>query len=174
MKYSTIIIIVAVIVFVVVISAIIISKPQIPSIGDNGASTVVIPDATNYVVNSNGALKQATVDQLNTELKSFDGTAQIGVLVLDSTQSLDIEQYGIQLARKWKVGYSGKDNGAIIILATKDRKVRIEVGNGLEGDIPDEVAGQIMDDSMISSLKNNDWDTAIINGVHALEAQLKK
>jgi uncharacterized membrane protein YgcG len=67
-----------------------------------------------------------------------------------------------------------KDNGAIIILATKDRKVRIEVGHGLEGDITDSQAGQILDNYMIPSLKNNDWDTAVINGVHALEKQLTK
>jgi len=134
----------------------------------------VYPEATNYVVDTTGEMSPDVVANLNFELSKFDGTAQIAVLVIDSTFPQTIEEYGINLADKWKVGYNGKDNGAIIILATEDRKVRIEVGKGLEGSIPDAVAGRIMDEYMIPDLKNNDWDAAITKGVTALEARLIK
>lgn len=134
-----------------------------------GASTVSLPEATNYVVNDNGVLKQETVDELNKELKELDSKAQIAVLVLDSTAPYTIEEYGIKLADKWKVGYAGLDNGAIIILATKDRKVRIEVGKGLEGIIPDAAAGRIIDEYMMPPLKDGNYDNAIINAVMTIK-----
>jgi uncharacterized protein len=114
------------------------------------------------------------VANLNFELSKFDGTAQIAVLVIDSTFPQTIEEYSINLAEEWKVGYNGEDNGVIIVLATEDRKVRIEVGKGLEGTIPDAVAGRIMDEYMVPDLKNNDWDSAITKGVRALETRLTK
>ena len=132
------------------------------------------PEPTNYVVDAAGALSQATIDSLNAELKTFDGKAQIAVAVVKTTAPFTIEEYGIKLAEKWKVGYQGKDNGIIIILATEDRKVRIEVGKGLEGDIPDAVAGRIIDEAMIPSLKISNWDAAIVYGVQALKIKLTK
>lgn len=132
------------------------------------------PEPSNYVVDTTGEMSPDVVANLNFELSKFDGTAQIAVLVIDSTFPQTIEEYSINLAEKWKVGYSGKDNGIIIVLATKDRKVRIEVGKGLEGTIPDAVAGRIMDEYMVPDLKNNDWDAAITKGVRALEARLTK
>lgn len=131
------------------------------------------PEPTNYVVNANGALKQPVVDKLNADLKNFDGKAQIAVLVLDSTGSESIEQYGIHLADKWKVGYKGKDNGVILILAIKDRKIRIEVGRGLEGDMPDLVAKQIISD-ITPWLKQGDWDSAVSIAVDKIKSQLTK
>lgn len=134
----------------------------------------VYPEPSNYVVDTTGEMSPDVVANLNFELSKFDGTAQIAVLVIDSTFPQTIEEYSINLAEKWKVGYSGKDNGVIIVLATKDRKVRIEVGKGLEGTIPDAVAGRIMDEYMVPDLKNNDWDAAITKGVRALETRLTK
>ena len=147
-----------------------ISVKKLDSSEPNGDSfTIALPEATNYVVNDNGALKQETVDSLNKELKELDNKAQIAVLILDSTSPYTIEEYGIRLADKWKVGYSGLDNGAIIILATKDRKVRIEVGKGLEGVIPDAAAGRIIDEYMMPPLKEGNYDIAIINAVGAIK-----
>lgn len=130
------------------------------------------PDPTNYVVDSVGVL--TNVNELNANLKGFDGIVQIAVAVVKTTEPLSIEEYGIKLAEKWKVGYAGKDNGAIIILATEDRKVRIEVGYGLEGQIPDAVAGRIIDESMIPYLKQSDWSGAVASGVEALKIKLSK
>lgn len=134
----------------------------------------IYPEATGYVVDTTRELNPETVYNLNKRLENFDGTAQIAVAVINTTYPLSIEEYGIKLSEKWKVGYSGKDNGAIIILAIEDRNVRIEIGKGLEGILPDSVVGRILDEEMVPSLKNNDWDTAIIKGVTALQAKLSK
>jgi uncharacterized protein len=132
------------------------------------------PEPSNYVVDPFGILQTTTVNSLNQSLRDFDGKAQIAVAIVKTTKPYSIEEYGIRLAENWKVGYQGKDNGVILILAYEDRKVRIEVGKGIEGDIPDAVAGRIIDESMIPSLKNNDWDTAVNNGVEAIKNKLTK
>lgn len=103
-----------------------------------GVSSEVLPDATNYAVDTAGALSEVEIATLNAKLHELDNTShQIAVVVVSTTGSMSIEEYGIHLAEKWKVGKEGLDNGAIIIIATQDRKVRIEVGKGLEGDIVD-------------------------------------
>lgn len=159
----------------VVMGIVIITAMSSPSKQISSSSTeATFPEPTNYVVNPENILKQETVDKLNTELASFDGKAQIAVLVIKSTKPLEIEEYGIKLADDWKVGYKDKDNGAIIILATEDRKVRIEIGKGLEGDLPDAITGRIIDEAMIPSSKTSDWDTAVINAVNALKLKLNK
>lgn len=142
--------------------------------GTQSTQEAYFPEPTNYVVDSAGVLDPSTVTTLNETLKNFDGTAQIAVAVIDTTAPYSIEQYGIKLADKWKVGYEGRDNGAIIILAVQDRKVRLEIGKGLEGDITDGQAGEIVDTAMIPYLKNNDWDNALISGVNAIIQKLNK
>lgn len=130
---------------------------------------VSLPEPTNYVVDTTGTLQQETIDTLNEQLKDFDSSAQIAVVVIETTRPLTIEQYSIKLADKWKVGDKEKDNGVIIVLATKDRKVRIEVGQGLEGIIPDAKAGEIVTSVMIPHLKQDMWDDAIKAGVLSLQ-----
>lgn len=130
------------------------------------------PEPTNYVVDSAGVL--GNVDALNADLKAFDSTAQIAVVTVKTTYPLSDAQYGIKLAEKWKVGHAGADNGLIILIATEDRKLRIEIGKGLEGTIPDSVAGRIVDESMIPYLKKNDWRGAVDSGVAAFKARITK
>jgi uncharacterized protein len=173
MNTDTIITTIAII-FVVIIGAIILINSAGVSPQISSTSTVSIPEASNYVVDTTGTLKQETVDKLNTDLKNFDGKAQIAVLVVNSTEPDSIEQYGIRVADAWKVGYAGKDNGAIVILAIEDRNVRIEVGQGLEGIITDADAGRILRNVMVPLLKTGDWDGAILAGVYELKNQLNK
>ena len=70
--------------------------------------------------------------------------SQIAVLIVPSTQPEEIEQYGIRAAEAWKLGRKGVDDGAILIVAKNDRRVRIEVGYGLEGALPDAIASRII------------------------------
>lgn len=132
------------------------------------------PDPTNYVVDSTGVLAPEVEDALNSHLAKIKDQAQIAVAVIDTTAPLTIEEYGIKLAEKWKVGDAEKDNGVILILAVSDRKVRIEVGQGVEDKITDAKAGQIIDTAMIPHLKNDDWNVAIISGVESIKTQLTK
>lgn len=131
------------------------------------------PEPTNYAVDTVGKLNQNTVDTLNSLLKSFDPKAQVAVVVVDTTSPESLEEYSIHLADKWKVGYKGIDNGVILLVAVKDRKIRIEVGRGIEDKITDAEAGRIINEIISPKLRNGDWDGGITAGVNAIMDQLK-
>lgn len=138
------------------------------------ASEAYYPEPTNYAVDQSGVLSADQLASLNAKLKGMDTEKhQFGVAIVKTTQPLDIEAYGIKLAEKWKVGKKGLDNGAIIIVATEDRKVRIEVGYGLEGNINDAAAGRILDNQMVPFLKQGKWYEAIVAGLDELNNKVK-
>lgn len=143
-----------------------------PDIKTSSDVNAVIPAPTDYVVDESGVLTDTQKADIRALLDVTDnqGDIQVGVLVVKTTAPLTIEEYGIRVGEAWKVGFSEQDNGAIVILATEDRKVRIEVGYGLEGIITDAKAGDIIDEFMIPSLKKGDWAEAITNGVKAIQA----
>lgn len=136
---------------------------------------IALPEPTNYVVDTAGVLTTEQLQAINTLLASSTNPSkiQIAVLIATTTKPLSIEQYGIRLAEKWKVGYKGSDNGAIIIIATQDRKVRIEVGNGLEGSVTDAQAESILQTNMVPKLKSSDWYGAIFGGISGLNNLVK-
>lgn len=144
---------------------------QSPSVGD--ALYAGIPEPTNYAVDASGKLTHDEVIALNEKLKAIsDSGKEIAVLMVLTTDTMSIEEYGIKVGEKWKVGKSGKDNGAIIIVATEDRKIRIELGRGAEGDITDSQAGDIIRDVIAPKFKVGDWNGGINAGVDALNAKL--
>lgn len=89
-----------------------------------------------------------------------ESQAQIVVVTLDDLNGYDLEQYSVQLFREWGIGDVEKNNGVLIILAVEEREVRIEVGYGLEGAIPDSVAGRILDEAMLPNIEAGDFDKA--------------
>jgi len=91
-------------------------------------------------------------------------TSQLAILAIDTTSPLDIETYAVKLFEKWGIGQKGKNNGVLILVAVKDRAVRIEVGYGLEGAIPDALAKNIIEKSMTPFFKNGDYDAGILQG----------
>jgi uncharacterized protein len=142
------------------------------------AANISIPAPTNYLIDAAGALKSETVTKLNTELQAFDtnskNTAQIGVLVVTSTQPDTIEQYSIAVADNWKVGYKGSNEGILFVLATVDRKTRIEVGKGFEGTLTDVQAEDVLQQYAIPSFRKGDWDGGVTATVEALINKLNK
>lgn len=94
---------------------------------------------------------------------------QAAILLLPSTQPETIEAFGIRLAESWKIGHKGADNGVIVIVAKDDRKMRIEVGYGLEGAIPDVIAKRIIEERMAPRFRQGDFFGglgAAIEGLH--------
>jgi len=79
-----------------------------------------------------------------------------------------IDEYGIALAEQWKVGSEDGDTGVILIVAVDERQVRIEVGYGLEGALPDGKVGGLLDDYIVPYLRNNDYGAGLLNGVRAV------
>ena len=95
-------------------------------------------------------LSASEISHLDQKLAEYEKqtTNQIAVLMISSLEGDNLEDYSIRLADKWKIGQKGKDNGVIILIVKNDRKLRIEVGYGLEGVLPDGLAGSIIRDEI--------------------------
>lgn len=91
-------------------------------------------------------------------------TAQIAVLTVDTLHGYPIEDYSLAVLRSWGIGSKEKNNGALIVVAVKDRQSRIEVGYGLEGVLPDGLTGRIQDQTMIPYFKEDRYAAGIVNG----------
>ena len=108
--------------------------------------------------------------QLENELRNFEKTdsTQIVILTVESLEGDALEDFSIRVAEKWKIGQKGKDNGAILIVAKKDRKTRIEVGRGLEGKLTDLTAGRIVQLVINPQFKRGDFDAGFSAGIRAM------
>lgn len=95
-------------------------------------------------------------------------TSQIAVLTVDSIGDTSIEEYSVEAYRKYGLGTEKDNNGVLLVLAMKEKKIRIEVGYGLEGTIPDGKAGRILDEYAIPHLKNGQPNLAVMNTYQAL------
>lgn len=135
------------------------------------AAEVAIPRLEARVTDRTGTLDAGNRQRLEILLEGIerDRGAQIAVLLLPTTQPETIEQFGIRLAEAWKIGHKGADNGVIIIVAKNDRKMRIEVGYGLEGAIPDAVAKRIVAERMAPRFKQGDFAGGLIDAAEAIE-----
>ncbi|MEW6382279.1 MAG: TPM domain-containing protein [bacterium] len=101
-------------------------------------------------------------------------TAEIALVTLESVAPYDINLYAVKLFEKWGIGTKDKDNGVLILLALKEREVRIEVGYGLEGILPDGLAGEIIRKYMIPSFKKENYGQGIIAGTRAVVFQVAR
>ncbi len=137
------------------------------------AKSAFFPEPTGYVMDTSHKLSANAVATLTKDLTDFDKIAQIAVVTVDTTAPLYLEEYSIKLAEKLKVGYKGIDNGVILLVAVKDRKIRIEVGRGAEAQVTDAEAGRIINNIIGPKLKAGDWDGGIIAGVAAIKAEFK-
>ena len=131
---------------------------------------VDIPALSRRVTDMTGTLTAQQVDQLERTLAAFEARkgSQIAVLMLPTTQPEDIEQFGIRVADIWKIGRKGIDDGIIFIVAKNDRKMRLEVGYGLEGVVPDAIAKRIISEIIAPHFKKNDY----VGGINAGITQL--
>jgi len=93
---------------------------------------------------------------------------QIAVLTIPSLEGEDLEGFSIRVAETWKIGQKGFDNGAILLIARNDRKLRIEVGYGLEGVLPDVIASRIIREIIVPHFRANDYASGIEQGVEAI------
>lgn len=133
-----------------------------------------LPKFTQPVVDTANAVSAATEAQVGAELIDYQQRSgnQIAVAVIDTTGGRSIEDYTIDLARSWGVGQKGKDNGILLVIANRDRKLRIEVGRGLEGDLTDLQSGRIIRERLVPLLKRGDVDEAIVQGTRAIRTEL--
>ncbi len=117
-------------------------------------------------------LSPGATTMLEQKLAAFeqDQSTQVVVLIVPSLQGDDIDQFAIRVADQWKIGQKGKDNGVILVMAQAEKKVRIEVGMGLQGVLPDITAGRIIRDVMRPYLRIGDFDRGVEAGIEAIMA----
>lgn len=139
------------------------------------ASALDVPQLRGYVNDYAGILSAGTVQQLEETLSGFErsDSTQIVVLTVSSLEGDDLETFAIRVAEAWLIGQKGKDNGAILLVAKAERKVRIEVGRGLEGTLTDLVSGRIIRGEISPRFKQGDFDGGVSAGVAAIMATVK-
>ncbi len=132
---------------------------------------VALPPLNARVTDLTRTLSPAQVSGLEDLLRAFEARkgSQIAVLMLHSTQPEPIEQFSIRLAEAWKLGRARVDDGVILVVAKDDRRLRIEVGYGLEGVIPDAQAKRIIDEIITPRLREGDFNGGIRGGVEAMQ-----
>ena len=125
-----------------------------------------------WVADLPGALRAESVARLNQAIGETHRThgVEMAVVIVRSLDGLTIEDTAEQLFKLWGIGQKGRDNGLLFLWSTGDRKVRVEVGYGLEGVVPDGKAGAILDAYVIPRFKASDFDGGVIAGVEALLA----
>lgn len=165
------VIVVVTITVAIVLTSISVSHVKTPS---QVESSTKYPEPIGYVVDTSEVLSAETKASLTEKLKNEDSIAQIAVVTIPSTQPITIEEYSINLSDKWKPGYKDKDNGILFIVATTDRKMRIEVGRGLEEKLNDSEAGIILRDTVTPYFKSGDWNGGVNAGVDAIIKALNK
>jgi uncharacterized protein len=131
---------------------------------------VAVPPLTGRVVDKTGTLSSSDVASLDQTLKNFEARkgSQVAVLIVPTTQPETIEQYSIRVAEAWKIGRKKIDDGAILVVAKDDRKLRIEVGYGLEGALTDVTAKRIIDEVITPKFRSGDFAGGIIDGVNRI------
>lgn len=139
------------------------------------AAVVEIPPLQAPVTDMTQTLSAQELATLNQKLSQFalQSGAQIAVLLLPSTQPEDIAQFGIRVAEAWKVGRAQQDDGVIVIVAKQDRKMRIEVGYGLEGAIPDAVAKRLISEQLAPAFKQGQFYAGLQQVTDSLSALIQ-
>jgi uncharacterized protein len=134
------------------------------------AATLEVPELRGRINDVAGMLPNDRALDLEERLTALEQETghQIVVLTLPSLQGDSLEDFSIRVAETWKIGENTFDNGAILLIAQKERKIRIEVGYGLEGVLPDAVASRIIRETIIPPFRNGDYAAAIEAGIEAI------
>jgi uncharacterized protein len=138
------------------------------------AAALEFPALSGRVVDEANILDPAARAALDDKLAALEAktTDQLVVVTLKSLQGTSIEDYGVQLGRRWRVGQKDKNNGVVLIVAPNERKVRIEVGYGLEGTLTDAVSRLIIENAIIPRFRANDFPGGINRGVDDITSVL--
>src|SRR6478736_2102316 len=143
-------------------------------IGPAAAAEPVYPQLSGRIVDDADLLSPADRAELDAELKALEDKSsdQVVVVTLPSLQGLSIEDFGYQLGRHWGIGTKEKDNGVLLIVAPNERKVRIEVGRGLEPILTDAMSKVIINGAILPRFRTGDYTGGIKEGVKGIELVL--
>jgi uncharacterized protein len=143
-------------------------------IGPAAAAEPTYPQLTGRVVDDADLLSPADISELDAGLKALEDKSsdQVVVVTLPSLQGFTIEDFGYQLGRHWGIGTKEKDNGVLLIVAPNERKVRIEVGRGLEPLLTDAMSKVIINGAILPRFRTGDYAGGIKEGVKGIELVL--
>ncbi len=129
-------------------------------------------DPTGFVSDFAKVVPEAERMELEMRLRAFSAstTNEIALVTIPSLQGDYIENYAVKLFDEWGIGSKKNNNGVLVVLAIEDRALRIEVGYGLEGALPDSVADRIIQNEMVPALRNGDYAEALSRGTEAIIA----
>jgi uncharacterized protein len=138
------------------------------------AFSTEVPLLSRRVNDDAGVLSLETVTSLEALLKAHEDSTsnQVAILTITSLEGETIEQFSIRVVDAWKLGQKGKDNGVLLLVSRDDRKVRIEVGKGLEGDLPDITCGSIIRKQILPRFKEGNYDAGVTDGIQAILAAI--
>lgn len=139
------------------------------------AEEVAVPTLTARVTDLTGTLTAEQLSTLEARLQALEAQkgSQIAVLMLPTTQPEEIEQYSIRVTDQWKLGRKKIDDGVLLLIAKDDRKLRIEVGYGLEGALPDIIAKRIITEDIAPHFKQGDYYGGIVAGITRIDAVIQ-
>lgn len=139
------------------------------------AASLDVPPLRGRVNDYAGVMSQEQVRSLETRLAQFEQETghQVAVLAVPTLEGEYIEGFGIRVAESWKIGKKGFDNGVILLVAVKDRRLRLEVGYGLEGVLPDAIANRIIREQIVPHFRAQDYAGGIVVGVDAVLRVIK-
>ena len=135
-----------------------------------------VPPLRGRVNDYAGVMRSDQAQALESQLAQFeqDTGHQVVVLTIPTLDGEDIEGFSIRVAENWKIGKKGFDNGVILLVAIKDRKLRLEVGYGLEGVLPDAIAKRITSEYIVPHFRAQDYAGGIIAGIDAVLKVIKQ
>jgi uncharacterized protein len=140
-----------------------------------GTYALTVPSLEGRVNDYAKMLSPAAVrhlDRVLQDLETSDST-QIVVLTIPSLEGDSLEEFSIRVAEQWRIGQKNLDNGAILLIARAERKLRIEVGYGLEGRLTDLMAGRIIANVIVPRFKDGQIDQGVLDGVQAMVGVVK-
>ena len=125
------------------------------------------PTATGRVNDFAGVLDAATKAEIDRQLEDLERTtaSEVAVAIVSSLDGMSVEEYANRMFKAWGVGQAKQDNGVLVLVAPNDREMRIEVGYGLEGVLPDGLAGQIIREQFTPRFRDNDYAGGIRDGI---------
>ena len=142
---------------------------------DSGTIQEIPSSPTRWLTDEAGFLSSSTVEELNRELESYERETghQVIVYIGKTTGVVPIEEWAARAFEAWGVGRKGLDDGLVLFIMSEDRKVRIEVGYGLEGIVPDAIAARVIDD-ILPKLREGDPDGAVREAVSSLKERVSR
>lgn len=142
----------------------------------SAAEGITLPAYKGYVNDFARILNTRTTEEINAVCRQVADktTAQIAIVTINTTRPLTIEEYAVELFERWGIGLKDKDNGVLILASVNERRVRVEVGYGLEGALPDAVCSQVIYQVILPAFKNNDYNKGFLSGTIAIAQLIAK